>query len=329
MATGTGMIVNPGGNYRRLSSDKEGLQVARWMNGRGIAAFVLRYRVGERYHSDVSLLDGIRAVRLLRHCAADFGIAENRLGMLGFSSGGHLAVAVGTRWDAGDAEAEDPIERVCSRPDFLVPVYAVTNGSLWGYKADEYTPADVRVNESTPPTFLVHTHEDVTVPASQSTLFYDALLAAGVPSELHIYGFEEHGAGLGTGDPDFCEWPVLLVNWLRRHGLLTRSNRQAVRGRVTLDGEPMGLASVSFLPIDNSAPPARVRTSRGEEGRFSIPASHGVVPGTHRVEVHHISEQHPPTNTGVYTLADAVRYDVGVVDIGDEPLSINVTRDET
>ena len=124
--TGTDVNVNPGGNYRRLSSDKEGLQVARWLNGRGIAAFVLRYRVGERYHSDVSLPDGIRAVRLLRHCAADFGIAENRLGMLGFSSGGHLAVAVGTRRDAGDAEAEDPIERVCSRPDFPVPVYAIT-----------------------------------------------------------------------------------------------------------------------------------------------------------------------------------------------------------
>ena len=301
--------------------------MARWLNGRGIAAFVLRYRVGERYHSDVSLLDGIRAVRLLRHCAADFGIAENRLGMLGFSSGGHLAVAVGTRWDAGDAEAEDPIERVCSRPDFLVPVYAVTNGSLWGYNADEYTPADVRVNESTPPTFLVHTHEDVTVPASQSTLFYDALLAAGVPSELHIYGFGEHGAGLGAGDPDFREWPVLLVNWLRRCGYLTGNSRQTVTGRVTLDGEPMGWAWVSFLPIDNNAPPAQARTYRGEEGRFSIPASHGVVPGPHRVEVHHISKQFPPTNTGLYTLDDAAHYDVGVLEIGDEPVVIDVDSD--
>ena len=147
---------------------------------------MLRYRLGERYHSDVSLLDGLRAVRLVRHRAADFGIAENRMGMLGFSAGGHLAVAVGTRWDAGDPEAVDPIERASSRPDFLVPVYAVTNGILRGRKADEYTPADVRVNESTPPAFLVHTHEDGTVPASQSTLFYDALLAAGVQAELHI-----------------------------------------------------------------------------------------------------------------------------------------------
>ena len=214
-ATGAGVIVNPGGGYRILSSDEEGLQVARWLNRRGIAAFVLRYRVGERYHSDTSLLDGLRAVRLVRHRAADLGVAGNRIGMLGFSAGGHLAVAVGTRWDTGDAEAADPIERASSRPDFLVPVYAVTNGMLRGRKADEYTPADVRVDASTPPAFLVHTHEDGIVPASQSTLFYDALLKAGVAAELHIFGFGEHGTGLGAGDPDFREWPALLVNWLR------------------------------------------------------------------------------------------------------------------
>ena len=296
VVTGTGVIVNPGGNYRRLSSDKEGLQVARWLNRRGIAAFVLRYRVGERYHSDVSLLDGLRAVRLLRHRAADFGIAENRIGMLGFSAGGHLAVAVGTRWDVGNPEAEDPIERMCSRPDFLAPVYAITNGSLCGHNVDEYTPADVRVNESTPPTFLVHTHEDGIAPASQSTLFYDALLAAGVLAELHIYGFGEHGAGLGTGDLDFREWPVLLVNWLRRCGLLTGNSRQAVMGKATLDGEPMGWAWVSFLPIDNNAPPARARTSRGEEGRFRFRPRTGLfpVPIAWRYTTS-VNSSHPPT----------------------------------
>ena len=146
-------------------------------------------------------------------------------------------------------------------------------------------------------------------------------------AELHIYGFGEHGAGLGTGDLDFREWPVLLVNWLRRCGLLTGNSRQAVMGKATLDGEPMGWAWVSFLPIDNNAPPARARTSRGEEGRFSIPASHGVVLGPHRVEVHHISEQFPPTNTGVYTLDDAVCYDIGVLEIADEPVVIDVDSD--
>ena len=174
-ATGSGIIVCPGGGYRILASDHEGLQVARWLNRRGIAAFVLRYRVGERYHSSVSLTDGLRAVRLVRQRAAEFGVATDRIGMLGFSAGGHLTVAVGTQWDRGDADATDPVERESSRPDFLVPVYAVTNGILRGRKADEYTPADVNVNAETPPTFLVHTHEDDIVPAHQSTLFYDAL----------------------------------------------------------------------------------------------------------------------------------------------------------
>ena len=323
VATGTGVVVNPGGGYRILSSDEEGLQVARWLNRRGIAAFVLRYRVGERYHSDVSLLDGLRAVRLVRHRAADFGVATSRVGMLGFSAGGHLAVAVGTRWDTGEGVAADPIERVSSRPDFLVPVYAVTNGILRGRKANEYTPADVRVTATTPPTFLVHTHEDGIVPATQSTLFYDALHKAGVQAELHIYGFGEHGTGIGAGDPDFRGWPELMVNWLRRSGLLTQRERQAVTGRVTLDGEVMGRAWVTLLPLDDNAPPARARTSRGEDGRFEIPASHGVVPGPHEVEVHHLSEQFPHTNTGVYTLDDAVRYQFGIMQIGAEPVLID------
>ncbi len=323
-ATGAGIIVNPGGGYRILASDHEGLQVARWLNRRGLAAFVLRYRVGERYHSDISLLDGLRAVRLVRHRAGDFGLDENRIGMLGFSAGGHLAVAVGTRWDGGDATANDVVERASSRPDFLVPIYAVTNGILRGRKEDEYTPADVRVNSLTPPTFLVHSHEDDIVPASQSTLFYDALLQAGVPAELHVYGYGEHGMGLAPGDPDFRQWPLLLANWLRRGGFLTSKPRQAVAGRVALDGKPMGMAWVTFLPVDVNAPPARTRIWRSEDGKFAIPACHGVVAGPHRVEVHHVSEQFPHANTGVYTLADAVRYDLGTMEIGEEPVVIEL-----
>ena len=324
-ATGAGVIVNPGGGYRKLASDHEGLQVARWLNRRGIAAFVLRYRLGERYHSDVSLLDGLRAVRLVRHRAAAFGIAANRLGMLGFSAGGHLCVAVGTRWDPGDANADDPVERASSRPDFLVPVYAVTNGILRGRKADEYTPADVRVDASTPPTFLVHTHEDRIVPASQSTLFYDALLKAGVQAELHIYGFGEHGTGINPGDPDFREWPQLMLNWLRRCGFLTAKPRQAVTGRVTLDGEAMGMAWVTLVPLDPNAPPARVRASHAEQGRFEIPASHGVVPGPHRIVVHHVSEEFAFPNTGAYTLADAERYDLGVLRVDGKELLLDAS----
>jgi hypothetical protein len=220
------------------------------------------------------------------------------------------------------------VDRQSSRPAFLVPVYAVTNGILRGRKADEYTPADVRVNARTPPTFLVHTHEDAIVPATQSTLFYDALLRAGVAAELHIYGYGEHGTGIAPGDPDFREWPALLVNWLRRSGFLTAKTRQAVRGRLTLGGQPMGMAWITFRPEDNNAPLARTRTSRGEDGRFEIPASHGLVPGPHKVEIHHVSDQFPHTNTGVYTLEDAVRYDAGTVTFGDAPLTIDLPGEQ-
>ena len=324
LTTGAGVIVAPGGGYRILASDHEGLQVARWLNRRGVAAFVLRYRVGERYHSSVSLLDGLRAVRLVRQRAGEFGVAKDRIGMLGFSAGGHLAVAVGTQWDRGNSGAVDPVERESSRPDFLVPVYAVTNGIRRGRKADEYTPADVNVNAETPPTFLVHSNEDAIVPAHQSTLFYDALRTCGVQAELHIYGYGEHGMGIAPGDPDFSDWPVLLVNWLRRSGFLTARARQGVSGRVTLDGAPMGMAWLTLEPLDCNAPPARTRTSKGEGGKFTIPASHGIVPGPHRITVHHVSEQYPHVNTGAYTLDDAVRYDVGTRDVGDRALVIEL-----
>ena len=323
-ATGAGVVVAPGGGYRILAADHEGLQVARWLNRHGIAAFVLRYRVAPRYRSDISLLDGRRAVRLARSRAGDFGVSAKRLGMLGFSAGGHLTVAVGTSWDEGAAAAEDAVERASSRPDFLVPVYAVTNGVLRGRKADEYTPADVRVNPHTPPTFLVHSHEDSIVPASQSTLFYDALLRAGVPAELHVFGHGGHGMGLGQGDPDFGGWPNLLLNWLRRRGLLTAKARVPVSGRVTRDGHPMGRAWVTLLPDDANAPPAQARTTKGEDGRFAIAAADGVVPGPHRVVVTHLSQQFPHTNTGAYTVPDARRYDLGVMAVGEAPLVLDV-----
>lgn len=322
--TGAGILIAPGGGYRILASDHEGLQVAKWLNRHGLAAFVLRYRVGERYHSSVSLQDGLRAMRVIRLRAKEFGIDARRLGMLGFSAGGHLTVAVGTNWDAGEAEADDEAERESSRPDFLVPVYAVTNGILRGRKADEYTPADVSVNAQTPPTFLVHSHEDAIVPASQSTLFYDALLKAGVAAELHIYGYGEHGMGIAPGDPDFQGWPVLLMNWLRRSGFLTTAERCAVAGRLTLNGKALGMAWVTFRPLDDTAPLARARTSRGDDGAFAINAAHGPVPGRHRVTVDHISEQYPHTNTSVYTLADCVRYEGGVIAVGTEPLALDI-----
>lgn len=304
-SNGCAVIVNPGGGYRILASDHEGLQVARWLNGLGITAFVLRYRVGPRYHSRISLLDGLRAVRVVRSQALRYSISEDRIGMLGFSAGGHLCVAVGTGWDSGDAAAVDPVERCSSRPDFLVPVYAVTNGHRRGRKADEYPPADVRVGSGTPPSFIVHTHEDRIVPATQSTLFYDALLAAGVDAELHVFNDGEHGLGLMPGDPDVQQWTHLLHRWLRRRGFLTREPRVAVEGRVTIDGKAAGMVWLTLIPDADTHPLARVRVAAASGGDFTIARPQGPIAGPHRLDVHHVSDLVTPVATGIYTLADA------------------------
>ncbi len=308
VATGTAVIVNPGGGYRILASDHEGLQVARWLNRIGITAFVLRYRTGETYDTRTSLADGQRAMRFVRHHASALGISPRRIGMLGFSAGGHLSVAVGTAAHAGDAQAPDPIERESARPDFLVPVYAVTNGVIRGKKVDEYFPTDTLVDASTPPSFLVHTPEDEMVSAEQSLLFYRACLAAGVQAELHVFGYGEHGVGLAVGDPDTREWMPLLQRWLRRTGMLTDRPRIALRGRLHIGSKPPGMAWITLLPDDANAPIARVRASAAADGAFVIDSAHGPTAGPHRVEVRWVSKRNGFSNDGAYTLDDAREY---------------------
>jgi len=304
-SNGAACIVAPGGGYRILASDHEGLQVAKWLNRKGITCFVLRYRVGPKYHSSVSLIDGLRAVRYVRYFAEDYKIDSDRIGMLGFSAGGHLTVAVGTGWDSGKESSIDPIEKVSSRPDFLVPVYAVTNGAKRGRKADEYTSTDEQVNSQTPPTFIVHTHEDSIVPATQSTLFYDALLAQDVAAELHIFNKGEHGLGMMPGDPDVAEWGELLIRWLRRQKLMTRQPRIKVSGRVLRGGQPMGMVWITFIPDDVDAPIARTRIQSDSGGSFSIDTPEGPVAGRHSVKIYHVSNQETHVATGVYTMDDA------------------------
>lgn len=304
-ATGAGVIVAPGGGYRTLASDHEGLQVARWFNRIGVAAFVLRYRVGPRYHSSVSLEDGKRAVRYLREHALRFSIDPQRIGFLGFSAGGHLALAVSTRWHERSPHGSDPVAAQSARPDFVIGGYAVTNGAVRGKKANEYTPTDTAIRTDTPPTFLMHTHEDSVVPASQSTLHYNALLALGVPAELHIFNSGDHSLGLMSGDPDGAQWTALLHRWMRRGGFLTAKKRVAVAGELTIDGAAPGLAWVTLLPQDTAAPIARVCINRASKGKFLILCAEGPVSGPHVVEVHQVSEQYPPAATGAYTLSDA------------------------
>ena len=328
LANGCAVIVNPGGGYRILASDHEGLQVARWLNRHGIAAFVLRYRVGPDYPTSISLLDGQRAVRLIRSRAATLNIDVDRIGMLGFSAGGHLALAVATSGDDGNAQAPDAIDRYSCRINFAVPVYAVSNGAKRGRKADEYTPTDEWVNPQTPPCFIVHTHEDTIVPASQATLIYEALLRAGVKAELHIFNDGEHGVGLAAGDPDVAEWPKMLRRWLRRRGFFSAQARIAVSGSLTCADAPLGLAWLTLIPEDPQNPPARVLVHGRQGGAFAITADAGPMPGIHEVQIRWISQQSSYDASGKYSIEHSLTCIRSVEIMPNQPLNIRLQPED-
>jgi acetyl esterase/lipase len=231
----TSVIVAPGGGYVNLAMDKEGRQIASWFNAMGVTAFVLKYRLGPRYHHPIELGDAQRAIRLVRSRAMQFGVAADRIGMMGFSAGGHLAATAGTRFDDGDTGAPDEVDRVSSRPDFLILAYPVISfdpaiahaGSVRSLLGENPAPAllqelsaELHVNAKTPPTFLFSTNADTTVPAENAVRFYLALRQAKVPAEMHIFENGPHGVGLDLGDPALSLWPTLLTNWLRGRGLL-------------------------------------------------------------------------------------------------------------
>jgi acetyl esterase/lipase len=236
-ATGTGVIVAPGGGDGNLAMDHEGLQVAAFLNGMGVTAFVLRYRLGPRYRHPVQLGDAQRAIRVVRSRAQEFGVQPDRVGMMGFSAGGHLTATAGTHVDPGRPDAADQADRVSSRPDFLILGYPVISfdpaithgGSVRNLLGEGPDPAllDLLSNErhvtsDTPPTFLFHTTTDTAVPPEHSVRFYLALVRAGVATELHIFERGPHGVGLAFGDRALGAWPALLTEWLRGRGLLAR-----------------------------------------------------------------------------------------------------------
>jgi acetyl esterase/lipase len=233
--TKTGVVVAPGGGYQHLAVEKEGYAVARWLNERGVAAFVLQYRLGPKYHHPVEIGDAQRAIRTVRANAAEYGVATDHIGFWGFSAGGHLAATTGTRFDAGDAAAKDVIEQQSSKPDFLVLAYPVITfkepslhrGSLKYLLGDTPDPklvdslsAETQVTKDTPPTFLFTTTDDKTVPVINSVMFYSALVSAGVPAELHIFQHGAHGAGLAPANPQLSVWVDLLAKWMRERGYM-------------------------------------------------------------------------------------------------------------
>jgi len=234
------MIVCPGGGYVNLSMDKEGDQIARWLNSIGVTAFVLKYRLGPKYRHPIELGDAQRAIRIVRHKAAAYRVQPDLIGIMGFSAGGHLASTAGTHFETVNGNAADPIDQASSRPDFLVLVYPVISfttpyvhrGSLRALLGDGADPKlveslsnELQVTAQTPPTFLFHTSADTTVPPENSVLFYMALRKAGVPAEMHVYERGPHGVGLAQTDEALSSWPSRLAAWLRGRGLLNGASR--------------------------------------------------------------------------------------------------------
>jgi acetyl esterase/lipase len=221
-ATGAAVVICPGGGYGNLSMDKEGSHIAAWLNERGIAGFVLKYRLGPRYHHPAPLDDVQRALRYVREHADELRIKPDRVGVWGFSAGGHLAATAGTHFTAG------------TRPDFLILAYPVITfeppyahqGSRRNLLGPEPDPKlvhslsnETQVTAETPPTFLFHTTGDKGVPPENSVMFYMALRKAGVPAEMHIYERGNHGVGLAPADPVLATWLGRLEDWLKLRGL--------------------------------------------------------------------------------------------------------------
>jgi acetyl esterase/lipase len=237
--THSGVIICPGGAYMHLSLQKEGSDVAAWLNARGVAGFVLHYRLGPRYHYPAMFDDVTRAMRYVRANAAALGLDPKHIGVLGFSAGGSLASIISTHYDAGHADSNDPIEQASSRPDFSVLCYGVlsmheeithatSRQNLLGPNPDlkmvNMLSSEDQVTADTPPAFLYHTANDQTVPVMNSVRYFEAMKKAGVPAELHIFESGPHGTGLAQnipGLPALAEWPTLLANWMIANGWMS------------------------------------------------------------------------------------------------------------
>lgn len=234
-ATRAAFVVCPGGGYGGLAVDHEGRQIAEWLNGAGISAFVLRYRHAPKYRHPTPLGDVSRAVRTVRSRAGEWGHDPNRIGVIGFSAGGHLTSTIGTHFDAGQPDATDPVERVSSRPDAIILGYPVISlvepfthaGSRKNLLGDS-PPAELveslsnerQVTAQTSPAFLFSSGDDAVVPVENSLAFYASCRRAGVPAELHVYQHGPHGFGLGGDDPILSTWPDHALAWLRVVGIL-------------------------------------------------------------------------------------------------------------
>jgi acetyl esterase/lipase len=219
--TGAAVLICPGGGYNILAWDLEGEEVAGWLNSIGVTGIVLKYRVPRRPDQPKDkpplgpLQDAQRAMSLVRSKARELGIDGKRLGILGFSAGGHLAAATSTNFDKRSYDASDETDKISCRPDFAVLIYPAY---LIAKDKDELA-ADIRVSKETPPTFFAHASNDGVKP-DNSLLMYLALKRAGVPAELHIYATGGHGFGLRPSQEPCSTWPTRCADWMKTQGFL-------------------------------------------------------------------------------------------------------------
>lgn len=233
-ANGTAIVICPGGGYQRLAYGHEGIDVARWLSAQGVTCFLLKYRQRE-YGHPAPLRDALRAIRIVRSRATEFGVDPERIGIIGFSAGGHLASSAATLFDHADGKTGADLDAVSARPSFAILVYPVimmegphihagSRNNLIGEHAApemiERLSTDRQVSKATPPIFLVHTQDDATVPVENALAFYAAARRAGVPIEMHLYEQGRHGFGLKSKAPPTNEWPQRCETWLRSHGWL-------------------------------------------------------------------------------------------------------------
>jgi acetyl esterase/lipase len=232
-STGQAVVICPGGGYWILAYDLEGTDIARYLNSIGVAAVVLKYRL-PTYGNTVEphkapLMDAQRAMRLVRFNAAKWKIDPKKIGIMGFSAGGHLASTLGTHFDYGNLSSSDSVERISCRPDFMILMYPVitftdpvmhrgSRDALLGKDADpsliQYYSNELQVKEDTPPSFLVNADNDSAVPAENTLLMYKALRAKKIPAEMYIISEGEHGFGLSLKNEHVATWTTCLSKWL-------------------------------------------------------------------------------------------------------------------
>jgi acetyl esterase/lipase len=232
-STGQAVIICPGGGYWALAYDLEGTDIAKYLNSIGVAGIVLKYRL-PTYGNVVEphkapLMDAQRAMRLVRFNAARWNIDSTKIGIMGFSAGGHLASTLGTHFDYGNKASADSVERMSCRPDFMILMYPVisftasgthtgSRDALLGKNADksmlEYYSNELQVKEDTPPAFLVHADNDRGVPVENSLLMYAALRQKKIPAELHVMSEGGHGFGLAVNNPHVNSWTASFQQWL-------------------------------------------------------------------------------------------------------------------